>query len=194
MKPPFFITGLPRSRTSWLANLFTTSDQMCYHDLLDQVDSLAEFLAKLAGGNGDSDSGLVFLYPKLAEMFPESRWLLVLREPADCLHSLQAAAAGNQWQESVASVTENWPALQAIYQRNVNMMLDHPNVHMMEFEALDDFELVATAGRFLCPEMKLTRARFDLLDSLKIEPIPAKCPKSIDRIPLDAELKGLLSV
>jgi phytoene dehydrogenase-like protein len=175
MKAPFFITGLFRTRTSWLANLFTTGEQHCYHDLMDHCASLSEFQAKLAGGKGDSDSSLVFLFPQLVTVFPQSRWLLVLREPAECLASLQKAAQGTNWQDYHAEVAEHWAVLLAQYQAAIQLMKWDKRVYVLDYEQLESYTAVASAVEFLTPGALLSRERFDLLDSLLVQPIPAKC-------------------
>lgn len=55
----FFVIGLPRSRTAWLAN-FLTQEQFCYHEGLNNCCSITEYKKKL-GDDGDSSTGLMLL-------------------------------------------------------------------------------------------------------------------------------------
>ena len=42
MKNIFFITGLPRSRTAWLANWFTYGHTFCFHEACRKVGKIEE--------------------------------------------------------------------------------------------------------------------------------------------------------
>lgn len=86
---PFFITGLPRSRTAWMANWLTTPVSRCFHDLLGRATTWPEFEGRLTGAirepgdtaavRGDSDSGLLFTVAKMKQCWPAARWLLIDR-------------------------------------------------------------------------------------------------------------------
>ena len=93
---PFFITGLPRSRTAWLANFFTTQTAFCFHDRCKDGWTAAwveQSLKMVAQGFvpgspparythvGDADSGLMLIAPQLVVMFPDARWLFVKNTP-----------------------------------------------------------------------------------------------------------------
>ena len=196
MNSNFFITGLPRSRTAWLANLFTTgcsgqsgTDQFCHHDLLGKVASLDEFKQKMrhcvtatapAGATvGDSDSGLVWIFPKLRELYPAARWLLVQRSSAEVVESVQKVAGGTQWEQQIRVFTESLDVWLPQYLDMTDLMLKDQRVRRLPYTALDDYESVAAAWRFLCPTTRLSRARFEFLDKLRVEVIPEKVPLSV---------------
>ena len=65
----FFVCGLPRSRTAWLAN-FLTVDRLCYHEGLDGCHTLEEYKQKLGNNNGDSSTGLMLI--DINNIFPDS--------------------------------------------------------------------------------------------------------------------------
>lgn len=58
----FFITGLPRSRTAWLANFFSTGDVFCWHEAMAGVGSQDEYWKRMRSPQatyvGNSDCGL----------------------------------------------------------------------------------------------------------------------------------------
>lgn len=170
MNTPFFITGMPRSRTSWLANLFTTGEQICEHDVLGHLP-VADFieLVKRGGFEGYSDTGLVPLFPRISGLFPVARWLLVLREPGDCLKSLLKATEDTEWQEAARAAVENFDL--AAYERGISQMIRDSRVMVIRFESLDDYEAVMVAWRWLCPHLNLSRERFDLLTTLQVQPM-----------------------
>lgn len=177
----FFITGLPRSRTAWLANLFTTggpcgSHQFCHHDLLGKVSSLAEFRRRmqLADHTGDSDSGLVWIFPKLRELYPAARWILIERDPAESIASVRQVAGGTQWQQAVGAYCDTEELWLPQYVEHTERMLEDNRVARLPYALLDNYESVAAAWRFVCPGSRLSRDRFELLHPLKVEVMPAK--------------------
>ncbi|MDE2099791.1 MAG: hypothetical protein KGL39_21240 [Patescibacteria group bacterium] len=86
MSTPFFITGLPRTRSAWLANLFTTEHSLCFHD---PQETVTELLARNEGMRvGVADSTLVFKAHALLDRYPDAPWLFVDRKAEDCRRSL----------------------------------------------------------------------------------------------------------
>lgn len=56
----FFVLGLPRSRTAWLANFLTYDNNFCFHEGLNGCRSIAEYKTKI-GDHGDSGTGLALI-------------------------------------------------------------------------------------------------------------------------------------
>lgn len=54
----FFILGLPRSRTAWLANFMSTDGLTCMHEGLNGCKSLNEYKSKFDDNTGDSNTGI----------------------------------------------------------------------------------------------------------------------------------------
>lgn len=89
----FFITGLPRSRTAWLAALFNQPEigVSCIHELLPQskqiVDMPRVWEKQLKGHSlthaGMSSPGLYVYHRELTQWYPEAQWLIVERDPED---------------------------------------------------------------------------------------------------------------
>ena len=81
----FFVTGLPRSRTAWLANFLTWQGTFCYHDalsFLSPTDMVMRFKSlTLCDTVGDSDSALTLHMSAITRFFPDANWLFVVREP-----------------------------------------------------------------------------------------------------------------
>ena len=70
----FFILGLPRSRTAWLANFLTYDDLFCYHEGIDGCSSMEEYKNKI-GDDGDSCTGLVML--DIDRYFPDAKKVII---------------------------------------------------------------------------------------------------------------------
>ena len=70
----FFVIGLPRSRTAWLAN-FLTQDRLCFHEGLNGCHSIEQYQAKLGTNHGDSSTGLMLL--EMNTLFPDSPKVII---------------------------------------------------------------------------------------------------------------------
>ena len=83
---PFFILSLPRSGTAWLSNFLTWGDCFCYHELsygCEALDDIEQAFRKTdAPIVGTADTAAVLFHDKLAERFPEAKFLFVIRDKA----------------------------------------------------------------------------------------------------------------
>lgn len=88
MRNPFFITGLPRSRTAWLSVFLSHGPSVCLHEAIGSCDPqnvIYDLKAVLQSNahphrfTGDSDSALPIYWPHLNEAFPNARYVFVDR-------------------------------------------------------------------------------------------------------------------
>ena len=94
VKKNFFITGLPRSRTAWLAAYFTEGNVFCYHDGLKYLNSKEDFYDLMHNAHrdyrlemiGNSDSGLIFT--DFQTRFPGVPTVIIERPVADSWQSM----------------------------------------------------------------------------------------------------------
>lgn len=56
------VTGIPRSRTKWISELFTACGVMFTHELIDGCRSIHEYKARLSH-SGDCNTGLALINP-----------------------------------------------------------------------------------------------------------------------------------
>lgn len=91
----FFITGLPRSRSSWMANFLTWGTTMCFHDGFVGYDLVGGLVAKMKAWKGDcvghADPMNALFTDQLAAEFPDAKWVVVLRNPDDARQSSEKA-------------------------------------------------------------------------------------------------------
>lgn len=94
MTPPIIITGLPRSRTAWFANLLTWGGSLVYHDGFYVSGSgveknLQRVIDRLRTGEwtGHSDPANVLFWKRLHEEFPRAKWLVIHRDLNDVLEA-----------------------------------------------------------------------------------------------------------
>jgi hypothetical protein len=86
----FFVTGLPRSRTAWLAAFLSTGGVLCHHELMGHVHSVEEFIAEMERPlRGNADHGL-FLFPEFARRWPKAPVVVIHRDIENVQASLLA--------------------------------------------------------------------------------------------------------
>jgi hypothetical protein len=180
MSDPFFITGLPRSRTAWLANLFTTEWTLCFHDrigeFIDDTGAVLDFAKfqesfHVPGGIlGDSDSGLMPYIQAIDEAFPTSRWAVIERPFEEAMESLKRVCAAGPWagafrysDEAVKVMSDQWD--------RGRQMLRARGALFVPFCTLSDIGVLCKLSGHLLPGMPFNRNRAKLLRRLKIEAV-----------------------
>lgn len=179
MNSPFFIVGLPQSRTSWLANLFSTGGVFCHHDLLGQVESVDAFCSvmrrdAMEGRVGDADSGLVSAYAKVMAAFPGAPWVLVVRDFEDAWESLCTFVAGGPWSRQIECnwelherMAQEWAAARkAILQLNRCMEV--------YYESLDNPDTIERIWKHCVPGVRFDARRAKMLQTMSVRPFQAK--------------------
>lgn len=158
-----FITGLPRSRTAWLAAYFSTGKAFCYHEPMARISSLDQIagLYDLPQYDhvGISDSGLGFFTKEIIERFAP-RTIIVERDPDAVRRSLQSIGIPDRFYvkvlaEALGSVPES------------------PLVLRVPFDALRDPQVMEQVHRHLVPSVPFDPMRFALMSKLMVECNPA---------------------
>lgn len=159
---PFFIAGLPRSRTAWLSVLCTTDRTVCYHEptaLMQSLDSLDQIYdSRYYSHVGVSDSGLGFFAEEILKRWAP-RTLIVERNVREVEQSLA----------QLGLPVTNYCDLLLEHLRHVKA---HPLVMWVPFEALSEERTVERIFWHLLPGVAFDEARFDLLERMVIEPNP----------------------
>jgi len=71
----FFVIGLPRSRTAWLANFLTYEDSFCFHEGINGCSTIEEYRDKLGNYKGDSNTGLMLF--NFRKYFPKTKVVVI---------------------------------------------------------------------------------------------------------------------
>ena len=91
----FFILSLPRCRTLWLSLFLTTDKSFCYHDSINLIKNLDEYLElfKIDGKEyvGDSSSANILMSKFLLKTFPFAKMFIINRNVEDVVKSLTDA-------------------------------------------------------------------------------------------------------
>ena len=84
----FMLMGLPRSRTKWLSEFLTYGSIRCYHERLSQLPSIADL--STMGDNGSAETFATSVWAKVYDRFPDARYVVIKRDPAEVERSLAA--------------------------------------------------------------------------------------------------------
>jgi hypothetical protein len=158
---PFFVTGLPRSRTAWLANWLTTDRSLCYHD--------APFDSELCSAGrhvGFSGPELAEDFDRIAAEEPTARWLVVLRPSQDCFASFVRWAGALL--KSVNATPESLIIAWKSREKAVAKICLHSTAFVIDYKSMDEPNL-RTAWRHILPEIPFDSERFKVLNGLNVQ-------------------------
>jgi hypothetical protein len=185
----FFVTGLPRSRTAWLANFLTAGDSFCFHELLAAGVS-ASFVQKTFSRMieeesfsvvGDSDSALVAIAPAMVAMFPTARWVLVERPVDEAMESYQKAFGTHQWgglpKMDEGRLRQTFAQCLA-WCETAKRVIAPSNLLVVPFDTLNKSASVRAIWDWCLPGKEWSEHRFSFLDKLLVEVVPAKMDTS----------------
>lgn len=96
----FFITGLPRCRSAWFANLLTYGDSFCFHDAWCGLGSVEAIRPKLENMCrplvGISDPALLLFWRKMARWYPDAKWVVINRNYLETVYSCTKVTTPNR--------------------------------------------------------------------------------------------------
>lgn len=156
MKPFCIVTGLPRSRTAWLANLLTTDLTIVFHD--SPVVPRGTF--KQVGFAGPE---LVTQYGKFRDMFPSCPWLVIRRKPDEALAAFKKWAGDLLPQDDV---------MESFWRERVKVfdeLCTKPGVETVPYAALDDVNTIREIWKMLLPDIAFDSERAKMLQDLNIQ-------------------------
>lgn len=163
---PFFITGLPRSGTAWLSNLFSPGKTLCFHEPKPS-DVVAAINAHAGRRVGAAGAELVKRYATITQCWPDARWLYVVRPIEDVFVSLAQALNKAGIDINRASLLKE---LEADRIRGHALLNDTGRVAGAQFhDLMTDVEVMAQAWHWLVPEVKFDRARWEVLRRLNVQ-------------------------
>ena len=185
LKQFFFVTGLPRSRTAWLANFFTWRESFCLHDAMAKGLNCRAVIDQLLALNyhhaGDSDPALVFIAKELQRLLPEARWLIVTRPKDEAMDSFARHFGARPYPgaptgKRLRDVYDAWDAKLG----ETRALLRGGSYLEVPFEDLESKLVLEECWRFLVPGVRWDAARCDLLQRLQVNVHPEKVPKVLE--------------
>lgn len=172
----FFISGLPRSRTAWLANLFTTDRTFCYHDALS-FNSLLSMVQRFAEHKeekvGDSDSALILHMSPLMRFFPNAAWVFV-RRPLEEASSSFWRTYGPKYPNGPTSPRECDLRFEVLEEQLGQAESMVANKMIVTFDRLSDERTIRRMWGFLLGDVPFNRERYLMLETMQINIIPSK--------------------
>lgn len=168
MLRPFFVTGLPRSRTAWLAALLTTDRSLCLHDpekgtiLNTLATSIHEPWRVGAGG-----PELVGEYGAISKLYPAAPWVVIVRPQEAALAAFRATMArnGDLGKCSEKELREFWKDRV----HNLALITRHAHVLVFGMNDLDDEKTVRLIWKHLLPEIEFQAHRWNVLKAMNVQ-------------------------
>ena len=153
---PFCVLGLPRSRTSWLAQFLSYGGRECRHEGTALMGTFTDVLGALRRGTGISDTMLALRAEDIAAALPKTRMLIVKRRQEDVFLSMARLGypipSGMLDRLSVALERASWL----------------PNAITVRFEDLDDRETCSWIFRH-CLGQTMPKEWFDLWNGVNVQ-------------------------
>lgn len=117
---PFFVFGLPRSRTAWLSAMLSLGSRICYHEIESECESFADF-TKTIRDDGNSSTAAWRLLPQLKIRFPKMRYIWVHRKANKLSESCAKAGFPQFDQYRIEGLWHEAFALGAMNQKTVKI-------------------------------------------------------------------------
>lgn len=175
----FVITGYPRSRTGWLANLFNYGPSFCLHDGLRFGPTMeAKFDAALDQNPklrhlGNSDCG----YLLGNEVPARAKLVIVERDHADAYASYLSYFLDNPYPHlgppNAAALSDVFIRAESAL-RFLGVGRGPEDLLRVRYEDLDSEDAVRAVWNFIVPEEPFFAARWQVLDTLRVNPASEK--------------------
>ena len=158
----FFLTGLPRSRTAWFANLLTTDQSFCFHELKTKCSTpgrITELFGRINRQRvGTSDPNPDFI-EELIKLFPGSPLVIIERDKDECIAATAKFLGGlDGW--ALKYIETSFEVLGRLKKLSTCLV--------EQFHNLDD-QAVERIWNYCLPGLKLDELRLAQLQGMKIE-------------------------
>jgi hypothetical protein len=171
MSEPYLITGLPRSRTAWMATAASGEGSMCFHEPTAWLDRWDDVFAAVWWDHpnyryvGIADHGLGFHLPAI--MRRASPRTLIIERPVDEVNASLARLG--------------LPASNFCDLLQETLAYDHPCIMRVPYAVLADSWVVFDCLRWLMPEEVIDRSRIAHLQGRNIQAGPNAIPQAMAR-------------
>lgn len=181
----FFITGLPRSRTAWLANLFTYKNSYCFHELsrigADPFQMLQKLRSRTEAHVGTSDQLAPYYIDFMAERLDDFRIVVIKRPKIECKISIAnwLGHADYEVEHKIDELEKKIEVMQSTYETKEILYndLNHPNV-------------IKELWYHCVPSITFDEDRFDMLNEFNVQLIKEKYLPKLK----GAEIRKLMEV
>jgi hypothetical protein len=148
---PFLITGLPRSRTAWMAAYLTNGRVMCKHEPLKYLSDVSELpdaiYSEYHTHSGLSDSGAGYFLPWIMKNL-DPPTVIIERDIEEVNHSMQVN--GYVMGDALRLLRERLHAFKY-----------HPRVLWVSYDSLNDKHTMEAIHFHLLPSVAFDEERFE---------------------------------
>lgn len=171
---PFFIVGLPRSRTAWLANLFTTENIHCFHELsaVYPVEQWAAVFRAVGSKYVGTSEPLPRTVLEAKKIFPESK-LVVISRPV--MESFKATLRAVRWVDQLSQYVFADPkkiqicaVLLKREEDYLELLKKSPGALVVKFNELNQNEVVTQIWRHCIPDIEADELRIAQLQEIRV--------------------------
>ena len=164
---PYFIVGLPRSRTAWLANLLTVSGQsFCWHEGEAGHGGLEKLVEKMKrrpeSRVGNASSGIACYGDDVYRLLPEARYIIIERGLESAKQALKETA------DELFDVDKIWPQVVKRFNLFVESLSEH-YVLKIRYDQLHDEETCTNIWDFATGELPWDSERWEMLSKLNVQ-------------------------
>lgn len=177
----FVITGYPRSRTAWLANLFTYGTCFCLHDGLQYGSSFWDIVEEAADCTaevrhiGNSDSGIALLFAP--EELKGVKVVIVDREKNEALDSYQRYFEKHPYPGIGVPDRRKMERVFELAESKMKVLkesLPEDMLRVIAYQNLESAGAVEILWNFIAPDETFNEHRFKLLNTIRMNTISAK--------------------
>lgn len=173
MKNIAIITGYPRCRSAWFANLFTFGRSFFFHDPFAYSNTLDEVRAKLESIDADTvgiaDPACVYFWPTINEWYPNAQWIVILRPFQETVKSCQKAFHGTIGIDDLHTAS----AL-------LSQLLNAKDAPVFDFHNLNKIAIKEIAR--MCHADYGSEERLDMLMRMQVQVEPRHLSAQIERL------------
>jgi len=170
MKNNFFITGLPRSRTSWLANFFTYNNSFCYHEATRFCTDMSDLRDLMNGHSadnvGNADPAMLYIMNDAVNAFPNAKIVLIERELHETIDSFIDFYTSYEYKRIQEWIEGLYEIMERIKQKYDVLTVRHDQLNQMEE--------CRKIWNHILPGEKFDEKRWNLLDELYINKLVDK--------------------
>jgi hypothetical protein len=156
----FFVTGLPRSRTAWMAAFLSTGESLCLHEPSYRMRSIEDLVPMLDSRFyrhiGVSESGLGFFTKWIIDHL-QARVLVIERDIGEVEQALKKLG-----------FPSNFPYCTMLLEALLEVR-DHPMVKWVHFNALQHKRVMQDIYWWLLPGMAFDEVRWQQFENFRIE-------------------------
>jgi hypothetical protein len=164
---PFFIVGLPRSRTAWLANLLTVPGQsFCWHEGEAGHGNLDQLVARMKrrpeSRVGNASSAIACYGDDIYRLLPEARYIIIERDPDSAKQALTAVA------EEYVDVDAIFPSILHRFNSFIESLSEH-YVLKIRYEELHEEKTCTNIWDFATNQLPWDSERWGMLSELNVQ-------------------------